>query len=121
MASSFAVTVIATFAGFDRILLTGDHSSVVIFICIYRDSPDVAGLSHWETGYVARPWKVRPAGPPDHGPADGGVSPGQRPRALRRRQPARGHDRDGRLVQPRARHCRAYRIRRLAPDARAYR
>src|SRR5260370_34949081 len=35
----------ATIAGFDGILLTGDHSNVVIFICIYRDSPDIAGLS----------------------------------------------------------------------------
>src|SRR5216684_4585867 len=45
MASSFAVAGSATIAGFDGILLTGDHSSVVIFICIYRDSPDIAGLS----------------------------------------------------------------------------
>src|SRR5260221_13537137 len=99
MASSFAVAVIATIAGFDGILLTGDNSSIVIFICIYRDSPDIAGLSHGETGYVARPWKVRRAGPSGHRPADGGTGPGQRPRALRRRQPARGHDRHGRLVR----------------------
>src|SRR5260370_18827930 len=98
----------ATIAGFDGILLTGDHSNVVIFICIYRDSPDLARLSKGRPGYVARPWKVRPDGAPDCRPADGGGGPGQRPRALPRRQPARSHDRPRRLVPPRPRPTRAH-------------